>query len=253
MAFTQNSFNVISNYMSAVQASATEVDYKTAATFADAGLAARENFGKMNSTFISTVNEGVGPAWWKGEGEFMRELLTYTEGPKGTLIAKTPLEWWFKRGAPLPKDWTYTGPEGPAGAKTDLPLATQAATAANGWSKVRTDLYLQAQGILNPDGQSYTGHYWYQTSMDLTAAQIAGKTHIMFPGVFNEGWLYVNGQMIGHRNYSEPWWLTDYKFMWDVDLTGKLKPGKNTITFRGFNPHHFGGMFRRPFLYRAAG
>ena len=22
--------------------------------------------------------------------------------------------------------------------------------------------------------------------------------------------------------------------------------------FRGYNPHHFGGMFRRPFIYRAA-
>jgi len=36
-----------------------------------------------------------------------------------------------------------------------------------------------------------------------------------------------------------------------VDLTGKLKPGENLIALRIDNPHHFGGMFRRPFLYRA--
>jgi len=38
-----------------------------------------------------------------------------------------------------------------------------------------------------------------------------------------------------------------------VDLAGKLKPGKNLITLRINNPHHFGGMFRRPFLYAPAG
>ncbi len=47
------------------------------------------------------------------------------------------------------------------------------------------------------------------------------------------------------------WWLTDYAFEWDIDLTGKLKAGENDITVRCYNPHHFGGLFRRPFLYRA--
>jgi len=45
--------------------------------------------------------------------------------------------------------------------------------------------------------------------------------------------------------------MSDYKFEWDVDLTNKLKPGENTITVRLNNPHHFGGMFRRPFIYEA--
>jgi len=26
------------------------------------------------------------------------------------------------------------------------------------------------------------------------------------------------------------WWLNDYKFEWDVDLSGKLRPGENTLT-----------------------
>jgi hypothetical protein len=110
---------------------------------------------------------------------------------------------------------------------------------------------LQGQGILAPDGQSYTGTYWYQTSLDLTADQVAGKVHLMFPGVFNETWLYINGELVAHRDYNEPWWLSDYSFIWDVDIAGKLKPGKNIIALRGINPHHFGGIFRRPFLYRA--
>jgi len=38
-----------------------------------------------------------------------------------------------------------------------------------------------------------------------------------------------------------------------VDLAGKLKPGTNTLALRLHNPHHFGGIFRRPFLYEPAG
>jgi len=74
----------------------------------------------------------------------------------------------------------------------------------------------------------------------------------MFPGLFNECWLYINGELVGYRAFTEPWWRNDYKFEWDVDVAGKLKAGRNAISIRGYNPHHFGGMFRRPFVYRAA-
>jgi len=74
--------------------------------------------------------------------------------------------------------------------------------------------------------------------------------HLMFPGLFNEAWLYVNGALVAHRNYKEPWWRTDYRFTWDVDISRYVRRGSNQIALRGFNPHHFAGMFRRPFVYR---
>jgi hypothetical protein len=74
---------------------------------------------------------------------------------------------------------------------------------------------------------------------------------LKFPGVFNEGWLFVNGKEVGYRPFKGLWWLNDYRFEWDVDLSGKLTPGRNRLTLRLNNPHHFGGMFRRPFLYRS--
>jgi len=116
---------------------------------------------------------------------------------------------------------------------------------------VSSDQYLQAQGIVTGDYQSYTGHGWYQTEIELTPEQLQGKVMLKFPGVFNEFWLYVNGQEVLHRPFKGLWWLSDYRFEVDVDLSGKLKPGKNTIVMRHYNPHHFGGMFRRPFLYAA--
>ena len=248
--FARASFAVIDNYTAKVWASANQVDYARAAEFADKGLAARDALGQLNPTFISTVNEGSSAAWWKGEPAFMRELLSYTAGDKGVLVAKTPLEWHWKSEAPLPANWRYGGMEGetPVGPAT---LSLQRPTPENGWRKVSTGIYLQGQNILAPDGQSYTGTYWYQTELNLSAQQIAGPVHLMFPGLFNEAWLYVNGERVGHRPYTEPWWLTDYKLTWDVDLSGHLRPGVNTIALRGLNVHHFGGMFRRPFVYRA--
>ena len=73
----------------------------------------------------------------------------------------------------------------------------------------------------------------------------------MFPGLFNEAWLYVNGraQRLGATTVNRGG-ETTIKLEWDVDLTSRLKPGRNEIVIRGFNPHHYAGMFRRPFLYR---
>ena len=61
----------------------------------------------------------------------------------------------------------------------------------------------------------------------------------------------MNGQEVAVRKQGPIWWYNDYRFEWDVDLAGKLKAGVNTITLRADCNHHFGGMFRRPFLYKA--
>jgi hypothetical protein len=252
MRFTRLSFEIIQNYIGMVTRASRDNDYKAAAASGERALAAREMLTDMNPTFTTykVIGES-GPAWFPGEVQHMRELAALTDGTKGTTLLQMPLTWAFRRGASLPANWTYKGPEG--GAPDDGALATQAPTTTNGWSALRTDLYLQAQGVLNPDGQSYTGYYWCQTAVDLSADKTKGEVHLMFPGLFNEIWLYVNGEMVAHRSYTEPSWRSDYKYEWDVNISGKLRPGNNTIAVRGFNPHHFGGIFRRPFLYRRSG
>lgn len=44
--------------------------------------------------------------------------------------------------------------------------------------------------------------------------------------------------------------IYDYRFEWEADLTGKVKAGENKIALCVNNPHHFGGIFRRPFFYK---
>lgn len=262
MRFARLGFDVLDAYTAMVRAAASEVDYAAAVAAGKRGLAARLELAKMNPTFTTRVvgvaeeSEAGGPAWWPGEVKQYRDLLPLIDGTKGKLLKKLPLEWAFRRD---PRDTGLVS--GWAKAPIDLtwwnaqkePRSLNSRRENPGqWEMLRTDLYLQAQGVLHPDQQSYTGHGWYRTDVELDASEASGPVHILFPGLFNECWLYVNGYLVKHRPMGALWWLGDYKCEWDVDLSGHLQPGKNTVALRFHNPHHFGGMFRRPFLYRAA-
>ncbi|MBX9679146.1 MAG: DUF4838 domain-containing protein [Gemmataceae bacterium] len=243
LKFTRKSFEVIDAYMAMAKSAATDADYKAATAAGERGLKARLELAAMNPTFTTRVvgvaaeTDKSGPAWWPGEVQQYRELQEVIDGSKGKLVAKLPLEWAFR------VDPTDTGVvSGWAYKPLDL-------KDPKGWGPLRTDLYMQAQGVLGPMNQSYMGHAWYRTELDVTADQAKRKLNLRFPGLFNECWLYVNGHLVAHREQNPVWWNNDYKFEWDVDLADNVKAGSNSITLRVHNPHHFGGMFRRPFVY----
>ena len=162
-----------------------------------------------------------GYAFWPGEVEQYRELIPFTNGEKGTLIAKLPLEWAFHRD-PLgngmekgfldgPIDlsfWNAHGQEFDVNTKKDYPL--------DQWEMIRTDLYVQAQGVRQPDQQSFVGDLWYRTNVNLSADQAAASPHLYFPGLFNSCELYVNGSEVAQRKQKDMWWWNDYRFEWDV-------------------------------------
>lgn len=251
MRFTRASFNLLAAYVQTTESAARRADYVAATAAGERALEAQRSLRSMNPLFTSGLvgGEEEGAAWLVGEVKQYAALRALTAGRDGELIARLPLEWSFKVEKPLPAGWRYAGPEGPAAAKMPQQQA-EGLDGPNKWRQVRTDLYLQGQDLRGEDGQSHVGHYWYRTTVQLGAEQLRGKVHLMFPGLFNEAWLYVNGKMVAHRPYREPWWQSDYRFQWDADVSGHLRPGENEIAVRGFNPHHFGGMFRRPFLYR---
>ncbi len=252
MRFTRLGFEIIDSYVATVTAAARDADYAAAVQHGERTIAARLELARMNPIFTVHV---VGPeaekpqggaAWLSGEVEQYRQLARLTDGPEGQLVAKLPLLWGFRRAEPVPQGWTYQGPEQDDRWRS----ASVPAPDSTGWRQVRTDLYLQAQGIVADDAVSALGTYWYRTSIDLTPEQRAGEIHLIFPGLFNEAWLWMNNRPVAHRAYREPWWSTDYRFEWDIDISAELHAGANEIILRGFNPHHFGGIFRRPFLYR---
>ena len=254
--FTRTAFEVLDAYMSMVRSAATDVDYQAAVAAGERGLAARERLTATNGTFTTykVIGEN-GYAWWPGEVQQYRELLPFTNGTKGRLLARLPLEWNFRRDpldVGVKENWDKQNPDLTWWNNIKQPVTVEERQQNPGnWERVRSDVYLQAQGLVTKDFQSYTGHGWYETDIELGAAQTLGKVHVRFPGLFNECWLEVNEQQVAHREFKGVWWMNDYRFEWDVDLGGKLKPGKNKFVLRINNPHHLGGMFRRPFLYQA--
>jgi hypothetical protein len=248
--FTQLSFDIIRNYVGMVTAGARDSRYRDAVSFGEKALEAREALTTMNPTFTTYKRIGeVGPAWFPGEVDQMRDLAARTEGLEGSLVKSLPLHWAFRRDAPLPTEWKYGRPEG--GRPDGEGVITETLDETHGWKPARTDLYLQAQGFAGASDPDGMGHYWYRTEIDLKPEDADGELHLMFPGLLNESWLYINGALVADREgYLEPWWRNDYRFEWDVDVSGRLKAGRNDIAVRGFNPHHWAGIFRRPFLYR---
>ncbi len=270
LKFARLQYGIISNYMAMVENGATRGDYKAAVAAGRQALKIREEMTAMNGTFTTTKLES-GDAWFPGEVALWEAIQSLTDGTKGRLVTQTPLEWAFRRdpfdtgyarglGNALPNLTFYNANKdkyGPQARVSQLPADNTAYRSAvlrdyptTQWEMVRTDIYPQAQGILHPDYQSFTGYMWYQTDVEISAADAGKNIHIMFPGLFCECWLYVNGNLVAYRPQSAIWWLNDYKFNWDVDLVENLKPGKNKIILRANNTHHVGGIFRRPFLYQ---
>jgi hypothetical protein len=249
LRFTRASFDMIETYLATVTAVASPADYGAAVAAGNRALDAQKALKTASTLFVSGIVGGRGRvSWLAGEVDQYAALRALTDGSKGRLVAPLPKIWQFKVEQPLSPSWRYDDPE-PRAPANDSPFTRETASAMNGWRPVRSDLYLQGQGILAEDGQSHLGHFWYRTTISGGAVDQTGKLRLMFPGLFNEAWLYVNGTLVAHRAYQEPWWRTDYRFEWDVDITGLLRAGDNEIAVRQFNPHHFGGMFRRPFLY----
>lgn len=259
IAFTRMSCDITTLYLALVKAAATDIDYKKAVQFGEKALVIREKLTAMNGTFTTYKGmkvENKGYAWWPGEVRQYRELEQWVNGDKGDLVLKLPLEWAFRRDpknigvqenfAAGPVDLTFW--QANRGTYTldllkDYPVSE--------WEMLRTDLYIQAQGVRNPDRQSYTGYAWYRTEVDIPKEQADKKLHLRFPGLFNECRLYLNGKEVAHREQNPLWWNNDYRFEWDVDLTGTFKQGTNTLALRLNSRHHFAGMFRRPFIYAA--
>jgi len=263
MRFTRLGFDVLSNYMRMVFTGSGIGDYKAAHAFGRKALTARIELVKMNDTFGTRVTGqtagepeyGGSPAWFPGEVKLYGDLEKLTDGTEGTRVRMLPLEWAFRRDpndtglvsdwARKPIDLAYWNAQA-----SSLTVENRKDYPTTEWEMLRSDLYMQAQGVLHPDSQAYTGHAWYRTDVKLSKADAAGNVHVLFPGLFADAWLYVNGVLVAHRPQKGMWWYNDYGFQWDVDVTGRLQPGQNTITLRNRVQHHVGGMFRRPFLYR---
>ncbi|MGE0493808.1 MAG: DUF4838 domain-containing protein [Vulcanimicrobiota bacterium] len=234
LEFTRRSLGLIEAYTEMARKAGSECDFSAAVAAGKRGLAIREELTKASGIFTTYVKmPEKGPAWWPGEVEYYGQLEQLCQGAAGRLVAQTPLRWKFQADPYDEGLWRNWG--------VDPPDA--------GWASLKVDSLPRAQGVYASDYHSPEGFGWYTCSLSLS--KLPARPHLAFPGLFNESWLYVNGELVAHRPQQALWWLNDYRFLWDVDLAGKLRKGNNQFVLRTKIDRHPSGMFRRPFVYEA--
>lgn len=228
--FTLKSFELLKAYSQMVEAADSQADYLAAAKHGTRALEIREQLSDLHPAFTTHRQfKESGPAWWPGEVEYFRQLAKLEQ------VVKAPLEWHFKvdsKDSGIWRNWAQS---------TDF----------SDWKQLRIDALPRHLGILEADHTSPEGYAWYACQIELSPKQIGkGDLQLVFPGLFNNSWLYLNGHLVDWRSQQDLWWNNDYRFLWTVDLEGKLKPGLNTIALRTKLKQHPSGLFRRPFLAR---
>jgi hypothetical protein len=168
---------------------------------------------------------------WMNRYAKMNEI---TNGEKGRLIAPIPLETKFKRDP-------YN--EGVVG-EWYLPAHED-----RDWGTKDTFHTWDAQD--KPEdakGHDYDGYGWYRTTVEIPADAVNKPLNLHLGGVLNEGWVWINGQYVGHRAWKL-WWAGRQALEMDAELTGKVKAGSNTIAIRVWNSSEPGGLIRRGFIW----
>jgi hypothetical protein len=97
-------------------------------------------------------------------------------------------------------------------------------------------------------GHDYDGYGWYRVTVDVPKSAADKPLKLYLGGVINEGWVWINGQYAGHREWNL-WWAGRDALEMEVDVTGKVKAGENVIAIRVWNNAEIGGLYRRGFLW----
>ncbi|MFW6060466.1 MAG: DUF4838 domain-containing protein [Phycisphaeraceae bacterium] len=209
------------------------MDWAAAAQAAEHMVEIKEELHAIYPFFISPARR-TRAYFAKGKAEHFRDMEAKTTGSAGSLVANLPLEMKFKRdpfNKGVIRQWYLTDHD-------DADWDT------------RDTYYLleQQEDPINERGYYPDGHVWYRTTVDVPADLQEKPVNLYLGGIINEGWVWVNGQYVGHRDHLL-WW--HHRHAVDFDVTDMIEPGEtNTIAVRVLNdPDEMGGLYRRGFLY----
>ncbi len=155
------------------------------------------------------------------------------DGSEGELVAAIPMEVPFKRD---PFNEGFVG----GWYDHEFPM--------DDWES--RDTYLtwdQQEEPLTEAGHDYDGYGWYRFTFDIPAGYEGRALSFYCGGVINEGWVWVNGQYVGHKDHKL-WWGATHSF--DMDITRMARVGQtNSVAIRVLNDAEIGGIYRRGFVW----
>lgn len=167
----------------------------------------------------------------KGTAEWVVRKLDLPEGTKNRFALEEPRDWQSTLGDRLQSasvviDLTTPGWEFRPDGQTD-------------WSPIETGKFWEEQGW------DYDGVAWFRRSFDLASVP-EGKIEIVFGAVDETAEVTLNGQFVGKHDLGEVGW--DQRFA--IDITGKLRAGKNELLVRVTDLTGPGGIWKPVAIFR---
>ena len=114
----------------------------------------------------------------------------------------------------------------------------------SGWPLIGTSVPWERQGY-----EGYDGVGWYRVTFDLTEEQAASEKVVLRIGAIDEdGWVWLNGEKVGEIIYDANVNEDSWKEPLDIDATGRLHAGTNTVAVRVRDRSGAGGLWQRSYL-----
>ena len=112
------------------------------------------------------------------------------------------------------------------------------------WGMLATNRVWEEQGHEDFDGVG-----WYRVRFEVTEEQAEAEKVVLRLGAIDEsGWVWLNGQQVGELIFdaqvNEKSWMEPF----DLDVTGKLKPGTTTLADRVRDLSGLGGLWHPSYL-----
>lgn len=105
----------------------------------------------------------------------------------------------------------------------------------SGWDTIEIEQAWQQAGY------QHTGVSWYRRTVDLPAREKADRVELVFEGVDESAWVWVNGQYAGEHDIGPEGWDDPFR----LDVTELVEWGKpNQITVQAMNTAFAGGIWR---------
>jgi len=227
-------FAVIADHLeafAAMNAAEENLDYAEAKKQA---LRMEDDIAKLIATYSFFMGPKKHPEFMNGWAKRFEEFHQMVNGSEGKLVAALPLDAKFTR------DRFNEG----VLAEWYLPEYDDSL-----WGAKNT-YYTWDQQDTPEDakGHDYDGYGWYRMVVDVPASAVKKPLKLHLGGIVNEGWVWINGQYVGHREHKI-WWSGRARLEMDVDVSGKVKKGANVIVVRVWNNAEVGGLFRRGFIW----
>lgn len=184
-----------------------------------------ESQGDLPALHRPALEEAENQGRW---GERIRERLTIVRDEAGRYF-DLPLEWRFaieEEGEGEAAGWH------------------RAEFDDSEWGMIGTSVPWERQGY-----EGFDGVGWYRVRFELSAEQAAAERVILRLGAIDEdGWVWLNGEKVGEIIFDVNVNPDSWKEPLDVDVTGKVREGTNTVAVRVRDRSGAGGLWQRSYL-----